>query len=138
MRANRRRSGGRHEAIVEPNMTPLIDVSLVLVVILMVATPMAFQSSIAVNRAASSGRVAPVATRADRVEIDVLTDGSVRVNRVVVPRADLGATLKPLIEQSTTRTVVVRCEDGVSHGAFVGVIDEARVVGAAHIAVVGG
>ena len=43
----------------EPNMTPLIDVSLVLVVILMVATPMAFQSGIAVQSANRSGRRAP-------------------------------------------------------------------------------
>ena len=38
-------------------MTPLIDVSLVLVVILMVATPLAFQSSIAVRtRPRAAGR----------------------------------------------------------------------------------
>ena len=134
----RKRLGGRHETIVEPNMTPLIDVSLVLVVILMVATPLAFQSSIGVNSASSSGRAAPVATRADRIEIDVLADGSLRVNRTPVTREALGETLKPLIESSTTRTVIVRCEDGVRHGSFVSVIDEARVVGAAHIAVVGG
>ena len=42
-----RRTRMRHEeAIHEPNMTPLIDVCLVLVIILMVSTPMAFQSSI--------------------------------------------------------------------------------------------
>ena len=45
MNANRA-AGRRQTGIFEPNMTPLIDVSLVLVVILMVATPMAFQSAI--------------------------------------------------------------------------------------------
>jgi biopolymer transport protein ExbD len=33
--------------------------------------------------------------------------------------------------------VVLRCEDGVPHGTFVGVLDEARQLGAAKIAVVG-
>jgi len=31
----------------------------------------------------------------------------------------------------------VRCDDKVAHGTFVGVIDEAKAVGATHIAVVG-
>jgi len=33
--------------------------------------------------------------------------------------------------------VVVRCDDGVSHGQFVGVLDEVKSLGAVQIAVVG-
>ena len=125
------------DAIVEPNMTPLIDVSLVLVVILMVATPLAFQSSIAVNTASRTGKQAVEAARTERVELFVHADGTIGVNRLVVPRAALAVTLRPLIERSATRMVVVRCDDQVSHGAFVGVLDEAKTLGAARIAVVG-
>jgi biopolymer transport protein ExbD len=134
----RRRSTKGPDSIVDPNMTPLIDVSLVLVVILMVATPLAFQSSISVQTAAPAGQSAPVPTRAERIELEVMADGGVRVNQFVVPRAALAQTLKPLLDESASRTVVVRCADGVSHGAFVGVLDEARALGAARIAVVGG
>jgi biopolymer transport protein TolR len=123
--------------IYEVNMTPLIDVSLVLVVILMVATPLAFQSSIRVHSASASGRDAAVRAKEDRVELTVRADGNVLVNREVVARAALAATLGPLIQHSASRLVVVRCEDAVTHGAFVGVIDEARTLGADHIAVVG-
>ena len=124
------------DGIHEPNMTPLIDVSLVLVVILMVATPLAFQSGIAVNAAAKSGRVAKAQTRLERVEVSLLADGRVQVNRDVVERAALGATLKPLLAQSTNGLVVVRCDDGLPHGDFVSVIDEARGLGASKIAIV--
>lgn len=116
-------------------MTPLIDVSLVLVVILMVATPMALQSSIAVSRSASSGRQA-VPARTERIEISILGGDSVLVNRSFVPRAALGVTLGKWIDASATRQVVVRCADGVSHGVFVSVIDEAKARGAGSIAVV--
>jgi biopolymer transport protein ExbB/TolQ len=61
------------EAIYDVNMTPLIDVSLVLVVILMVATPMAFQSGIKVQNAASSGKKTAVLARSERVEIEIIT-----------------------------------------------------------------
>ena|SRR5437016_14182948 len=119
----------------DPNLTPLIDVSLVLVVILLVATPLALQSGIAVSHAAGSGRAGADA-RAARIEISVIDETSLRVNRVPVPRANLGAALTPLIQRSATREVVVRCSDRVTHGVFVSVLDEAKACGAAHIAVV--
>jgi biopolymer transport protein TolR len=129
----------RHEeGIFEPNMTPLIDVSLVLVVILMVATPLAFQSSIAVQRAAQAARRAAIIADAERIEITILSAEMVLVNRNQIERSDLSALLKPLLEASASKVVVVRCEDGVTHGAFVGVLDEAKACGAAQIAVVGG
>jgi biopolymer transport protein ExbD len=122
----------------EPNMTPLIDVSLVLVVILMVATPMAFQSGIAVQSAANSGRKAATHERSDRIELAVHADGRVDVNRRSVPRDSLAVALGPLLQLSPDHFVVLRCDDGVLHGEFVSVLDEARHLGAAKIAVVGG
>jgi biopolymer transport protein ExbD len=130
-------NGGRDKGIFDVNMTPLIDVSLVLVVILLVTTPMAFQSSIAVRNLAAAGRAAPRLARAERVEISVLSEDSVRVNRLVLPRDRLADALPPLLDSTATRQVVVRCADAVSHGAFVGVLDEAKRCGAASTAVVG-
>ena len=133
-----RKARGPHESgIHEPNMTPLIDVSLVLVVILMVATPMAFQSSIAVSRAAASGREAAPA-RTEWVEVTILTGDLVLVNKQEVPRVALAPVLKARLEQSPTRRVLVRCEDTVPHAAFVAVLDDAKACGASGIAVVGG
>ena len=126
----------RPEGIHEPNMVPLIDVSLVLVVILLVATPMALQSGIAVSRAASSGRKAQPA-RTERVEVSILGADSILVNRSLVARPALGARLRSLLDASATRQVVVQCADQVAHGDFVAVIDEAKASGAATIAVVG-
>lgn len=134
--ALRRGRPANGDGIYEPNMTPLIDVSLVLVVILMVATPLAFQSGIAVNSAAAGGRAAKEKARMERVELTVLPDGRVRVNRDVVERKALGAALRPLLAQSASGLVVVRCDDAIPHGDFVSVIDEARGLGAAKIAVV--
>jgi len=119
-------------------MTPLIDVSLVLVVILMVATPMAFQSGIQVRNAATSGRSALQKARIERVEITIISPDSMIVNRDLVRREGLPGLLRPLLAQSATKTVVVRCEGHVPHGIFVSVLDEAKNCGATQIAVVGG
>jgi biopolymer transport protein TolR len=128
----------REEGINEPNMTPLIDVSLVLVVILLVATPMALQSGIAVQNAAKAGRAAKEAARTERIDIVIVSADSLIVNRQAVNRATLGQCLGPLLAQSATRTVVVRCAPTVPHGAFVSVLDQAKTLGAAQIAVLGG
>lgn len=120
--------------IFEPNMTPLIDVSLVLVVILMVATPMAFQSAIAVRTASSSGQTAPTPADADRIEITVADDGVMRLNRIEVTPEALPEALRAQVAASRSRTVVVRCAGAVPHGVMVGVLDEARTAGATQIA----
>jgi len=122
--------------IYDPNLTPLIDVCLVLVVILLVATPMTLQSGIAVSRAASGGK-SGTPTRTARIEIQIRDDQNLTVNRTLVPRSELRSALRPLLASSQTRDVVVQCADGVSHGVFVSVLDEAKVEGAARIAVVG-
>lgn len=119
------------------NMTPLIDVSLVLVVILMVAMPMVFQSSIAVRNAAAGGREAPAVAQAERVDVAIVSEDSVRVNWMLIGRQQFPAVLGALLSRSADPIVVVECADMVSHGTFVGVIDDAKSCGAAQIAVVG-
>jgi biopolymer transport protein ExbD len=121
----------------EINMTPLIDVSLVLVVMLLLATPLALESSISVRDARKSAQKAEKKKIEERIELHVVSEDSVRVNRELVSRQMLHMTLRPMIEQATSRVVFVQCEEGVSHGAFVDVLDQAKVCGATEIAVSG-
>jgi len=125
------------QGIYEPNMTPLIDVSLVLVVILMVATPMALQSSIQVQKTATSARTAAETSRQERVEVTVVSPESLTVNREPKARGELAVAVAPLLRASATRAVAVRCQAGVTHGTVVGVLDELKQLGAAQIAVQG-
>ena len=131
----RKRTRTPQEGIHEPNMTPLIDVSLVLVVILMVAMPMILQSGIAVRNAAAGGRSVREQARLERIEVAIVSEDSVLVNRQVIGREHLRGALAPLVAASTTGIVVVSCADLVTHGTFVEVIDEAKGSGAAQVAV---
>jgi biopolymer transport protein ExbD len=119
----------------EVNMTPLIDVSLVLVVMLILATPLAFESRIDVSGSARTGRQAAIEKQSERIEIIIESEESVRVNQTVVRREALQSALTPLLEASVDHGVLVGCEPGVSHGAFVDVLDQARQSGATDIAV---
>ncbi|HEX6791290.1 MAG TPA: biopolymer transporter ExbD [Candidatus Krumholzibacteria bacterium] len=119
----------------EVNMTPLIDVSLVLVVMLILATPLAFESRIDVKGAAKTGQQAEVEKKSERIEIIVESEETVRVNQTVVNRAALQSALLPLLQASVDHGVFIGCEAGVSHGAFVDVLDQAKQSGATEIAV---
>ena len=119
------------------NMTPLIDVSLVLVVMLLLLTPLAFESSIAVRKAVASSKKSAKREKQERVELRVVSEDSVLVNRTLVARAELSGVLRPLLEDKIQRRVVVECYDHVSHGAFVDVLDQAKLCGAGEIAVLG-
>jgi biopolymer transport protein ExbD len=119
----------------EVNMTPLIDVSLVLVVMLILATPLAFESRIDMKGASKTGQKAEVEKKSERIEIVVESEDAVRVNQTVVNRAALQSALMPLLENSVDRGVFIGCEPGVSHGAFVNVLDQAKQSGATEIAV---
>ena len=117
-------------------MTPLIDVSLVLVVILLLATPLALESSIAVRNSERSGKVAEKIEEKKRLELNIVDEETIRVNRTIVDRALLAAMITPLIRENPDQIVVVSCADQVSHGTFVWVLDEAKLAGAAQIAIV--
>lgn len=127
---------GDGKGIYEVNMTPLIDVSLVLVVILMVATPMALQSSIGLQKSKPDG-VPAAAPPPQRVEVRVVSEDSVQVDGRRIGRALLPATLRARLAAGGDRQVIVRWEAGVTHGTFVGVLDEAKQCGATSLAVVG-
>lgn len=119
------------------NMTPLIDVSLVLVVMLLLATPLALESSIAIKKGMDSARSAEKKKVEERIELFVLSDEVIRVNKRTVNCEDLSEALRPLMQSSTSRMVVIDCSDDVSHGTFVDVLDQTKLCGAMEIAVTG-
>lgn len=118
-------------------MTPLIDVSLVLVVMLLLATPLAFESGFAVRRTAPTARAAAEIEPPPRLEIRILSEEKVQVNKDTVPRRVLGEVIRPLLAGPDPCQVTVDCADGVSHGTFIEVLDVAKLNGAGTIAVVG-
>jgi biopolymer transport protein ExbD len=121
--------------LAEINTTPLIDVSLVLVVILMMATPLAFESSFSVRQGAPLAQPAVIESLPDRVQLAITGENRVEVNGRVVAVDQLAGALLPLFASSPSRDVAVSCADQVSHGAFVRVLDIAKINGAASIAV---
>ena len=121
--------------LAEVNMTPLIDVSLVLVIILLLATPLAFESSFGLKQTQTAAAQTSAEAVATQVSLAILSDTEVQVNEAVVNVRDLPSLIAPLIAAAKSKEVAVRCADRVSHGTFVQVLDIAKLSGAAGIAV---
>jgi biopolymer transport protein ExbD len=129
------RSAEQDGTLAEVNMTPLIDVSLVLVIILLLATPLAFESMLGLKRTQTAQTATSEDAVAPRVSVEILSNTQVRVNDVTIDVRALAATIAPLITASDNKEVAVRCADRVSHGIFVQVLDIMKLSGAAAIAV---
>lgn len=132
----RRDQGADEGPLSEINTTPLIDVSLVLVVILMVASPLAFESSFGVRKGAPLAQPAVIEDVPERVELAITGENRVEVDGRAVAVDQLAGALRPLLDaDGRKRDVAVSCADQVSHGVFVRVLDIAKMNGAADIAV---
>jgi biopolymer transport protein TolR len=137
MKTFSRKPHGEQDSVTEINLTPLIDVCLVLVVILLLATPIGFEAAIGMRKATADARTAQMQAPDERIDIHIVDDTHLEVNRIPVSRDSLDIVLPPRLAASTLKRVVIDCEAGVTHGAFVNVLDRAKQSGAAEIAVLG-
>ena len=120
------------------NVTPLVDVVLVLLIIFMVITPMMVkQFWLHVPKPDKKAAVEPVEPDPDDVPI-VLTvrqDASIWINKDQVALAELPDRLQRIFAARTEAVVFFDAEDGVPYGDAMRVLDTARGGGAANIAV---
>ena len=118
------------------NVTPLVDVVLVLLIIFMVVTPlMTKQFWINVPKKADDVPQQPVADDKPPVVLSLLADGSLRINKDAIEREDIGRRLPRIFSAQGDATLVFDAEDGANYGDAVKVMDLARAAGAVTIAV---
>jgi biopolymer transport protein TolR len=115
------------------NMTPMIDVLLVLIIIFMVITPLAPSGlRTLVPQAAPAGREQP--PPASEIVITVRADGTIRLNQEPVELADLQRRLTEVFRTATDHAIFVRGEKGLEFRAVADVIDIANGAGLNRVA----
>jgi len=117
--------------IVGINMTPLVDITLVLLIIFMVTAKLIANQGVPLDlpKAATAGAVQSVFT----VSIDNL--GSVRVNgHSVAGRAGLGAEARRALAADPQMRTLISASQQANHGTVMQVVDSMRAVGVSKIA----
>jgi len=124
----------RKNSIMGINVTPIIDVALVLVIILMITTPIMTISDLAIDLPAAHVRAAE---EGDRLNITMSPAGDLAIDKKIIPREDLMGMLSNRLQQPGQQDlmVIVRADGQVSHQAVRGVLKEARMAGARRLAI---
>ena len=122
------------EPIVDINVTPLVDVCLVLVIIFMAVAPMAMTWGITVLH--SKAKTAEgKASIEDNVQVKLTVDGRLTVNGAVVPAGGLAGKISEALVRSKDKMVTVTADEGNHVGDVVEILDTAKQAGAAKVAI---
>ena len=118
----------------EINVTPFIDVMLVLLIIFMVAAPLA-TVDIKVDLPASTAKPAP---RPDKpIYLSIKEDKSLYLDNEPVSEEQLGGVLDKLTNADKEKTIFVRGDKVVDYGRLMEVMDTLRGAGYLKIGLVG-
>ena len=112
------------------NVTPLVDVMLVLLIIFMVITPL-LQKNVNVDLAVTRNpRAMPDDEKEDALEVAVSRDGKVYLKKDQMASADdLTPKLKDLVSSKLDKTVYLRADARAKYGDVEKVVDAVRAAG---------
>lgn len=111
----------RRQALSEINVTPFVDVMLVLLIIFMVTAPL-LQQGIDVNLPQAKGKEL---TPAERVVITIKKDGKIYLNKTGTSINELKSKLASMSD----RDVFLKADKDVPYGIVIEVMGELREIG---------
>jgi biopolymer transport protein ExbD len=117
------------EAVSTINVTPMVDVMLVLLIIFMVITPM-LQKNVSVDMArVNNPRTMADADKEDAVVLAITRDGKIFLGDTTIRIADVTAKVKDRISTKLDKTVYVKSDARARYGDVVNVVDNVRAAG---------
>jgi biopolymer transport protein TolR len=111
------------------NVTPMVDVMLVLLIIFMVITPM-LQNKVNVDLA-QSANATPMddANKEDSVVVAITRDSRVYLGQNQTSLANLGGEVRDMLENKTSKIVYFRADARAHYGTVMDAIDAVRTAG---------
>lgn len=116
------------------NVTPIIDVALVLVIILLITAPMMALADIDVTLPAAMSRGIEEVVK---VNITLNKAGELAINEHLVGESDFGPSLSALLSNPDNKDVLVvlRADKEVPYSSIRSILGEARAAGAGRLAI---
>jgi biopolymer transport protein TolR len=114
------------DSISQINITPLVDVMLVLLVIFMVTAPI-LQQGVSVDLPEVTA--APLVGSEEHLVVVVTRDGKVQLNDTSIKIDELGRKLSTIVSVKPDRQVYLRADKNVPYGKVVEVMAAVRMAG---------
>ena len=115
------------------NVTPFIDVMLVLLIIFMIAAPL---STVDLPVDLPSSTAVPQKKPDKPTYVTIKSDLSIAIGEAQVKRIDLAHSLDSMSEEGKDRRIFLRADRGVPYGELMDVLERLRVGGYSRIALV--
>ena len=109
------------------NVTPLVDVMLVLLIIMMLVAPMLQQGVQVTLPKATNTTDKP--EQSGQTVLAISKDKSFYLNAKQVPEADLARRVNEFLENKTEKVVVIKADEEVEYGAVMAAMDQLRQAG---------
>lgn len=113
----------------QPNVIPMADIMLVLLIIFMVVTPMLQHGKQVDLATVNNPRDMPDADKDDAIIVAVTRSGDLFLNTTKVSREDLATQVKDRIANRLDKTVFVKSDGRAKYGDVVAAVDEIRSAG---------
>jgi biopolymer transport protein TolR len=114
----------------EINITPMIDILLVLLIIFMVISPTLSVGLDSRIPQPNSGPISPTVEPDKAIVIAIQADLSVRINQEPTPVHELEDRLRAILKSRTERSVFLQADSNLPFEAVANIIDTARSAGA--------
>jgi len=112
-----------------PNVIPMADIMLVLLIIFMVVTPM-LQKGVSVDMVpVSDPREMQDADKDDAIVVAVTRDGTLYLGNTKITKEEITGQIKDRLANKLDHTVYVKSDARAKYGDVVAVVDEIRAAG---------
>jgi biopolymer transport protein TolR len=119
--AFQRQSGDPFDHLADINVTPLVDVMLVLLIIFMVTAPMLHQGiSVALPKTATTNIQS---STEDPIVLSISRDGLFYINQTPVARGLLRDRLRAILRGRKEKAVLLKADRGLSYGTVIETLD---------------
>ncbi len=131
--STKRRTGRRAQPFCEINITPMVDVMLVLLVIFMVAAPM-MTSGVSVDLPKTNA--SPISGQDEPLSVTISSDGKLFLQKTPIELKELGAKLTAIAGEKKETRIFVRGDKTVDYGKVMAAVSEINSAGYTKVALI--